>query len=236
MQLELGTSETLTITSDIGDQTVSWTSTDPSVATTDENGTVAAIEFGTAKIIATVGDMAATCEVEVALGELKFEQTELSLNIEETNVLFITTKIGNAEVVWESSDPSVAAVSDKGEVTAVGFGKAEITAAVADQKATSVIVVTLSELNFDQTNLSLVEGSKKDLTISTNIGDAPVVWQSSNSEIAEVKDGIVYAIKSGTVTISATVESITAECVVTVRKPIKLPPFEPIIPRPVISL
>lgn len=47
------------------DQTVVWSSSDPSVATVDENGIVTAIQAGTAQITAQVGGITTTCIVAV---------------------------------------------------------------------------------------------------------------------------------------------------------------------------
>ena len=44
---------------------VTWTSSDPAVATVDENGVVTAVANGTATITASIGDLSATCEVTV---------------------------------------------------------------------------------------------------------------------------------------------------------------------------
>ena len=57
--LKIGNTETLTATvlpADATDKTVAWSSTDPLVATVNNNGTVTALHDGTAFIIATVGN------------------------------------------------------------------------------------------------------------------------------------------------------------------------------------
>lgn len=60
--------ETLVATvnpSDADDATVTWTSSDPSVATVDENGLVTALAGGTTKITASAGGKSADCMVTV---------------------------------------------------------------------------------------------------------------------------------------------------------------------------
>lgn len=49
-----------------GDKTVTWTSSDESVATVDAEGNVTGVKVGTATITATCGDFTATCEVTVS--------------------------------------------------------------------------------------------------------------------------------------------------------------------------
>ena len=69
MEMSVGTSETLvaTVTPSNASQTVMWSSSNPEVATVNDNGVVTAIEVGTTTITATAagGAHTATCEVRV---------------------------------------------------------------------------------------------------------------------------------------------------------------------------
>ena len=68
--LELKEGDTATLHATVSpwnatDQTVTWTSSNPSVASVDQNGKVTALQEGTAVITAKAGDKTATCSVTV---------------------------------------------------------------------------------------------------------------------------------------------------------------------------
>lgn len=68
--LEIRVDDTATLTATVSpdnatDKTVTWTSSDATVASVDESGTVKAIKVGTATITATAGEKSATCAVTV---------------------------------------------------------------------------------------------------------------------------------------------------------------------------
>ena len=70
INLKTGESAELTATvlpANTTDKTVTWTSSDVTVATVDEDGNVTAIGVGTATITATCGDVSQTCDVVVSM-------------------------------------------------------------------------------------------------------------------------------------------------------------------------
>jgi uncharacterized protein YjdB len=69
MTLLAGNARSLTVTyspvNTTENKTVDWSSSDPSIASVDENGNVTGISAGTATIFATVGSFTASCQVKV---------------------------------------------------------------------------------------------------------------------------------------------------------------------------
>lgn len=135
---ELIEGETLTLTAtvkpdDATDKTVTWTSSDETVATV-KDGVVSAKKAGKATIIATCGIQSATCEITVkakviAASSITLDKTTAELVEGETLTLTATVKPDDATdktVTWTSSDETVATVKD-GVVTAFKPGKATIT-------------------------------------------------------------------------------------------------------------
>ena len=152
LSLKLGDSRTLTATvipSDATDSQVTWSSSDPSVATVSDQGEVTAVRAGNCTITATAGGKSAACTVTVSAKEIPVERitlssTSLSLKEGDSHRLTATVTPSDAtdsQVTWSSSDPSVATVSDQGEVTAVRAGNCTITATAGGKSATCTVRV-----------------------------------------------------------------------------------------------
>ena len=81
--------------------------------------------------------------------------------------------------------------------------------------------IVVTSVTLDSTSMTLVEGDTQKLTATispSNAENKAVIWTSSNSSVASVKDGLVTAIKSGTATITVKTDdgAKTATCMVTV--------------------
>ncbi len=121
---------------------VNWKSADTSVVTVAADGTVKAVGVGTTTIKVTVGNASASCKVTVVqpVTSISLNKTSLSMEALSTYQLTATAYPNDAydkSVKWESSDTSVATVSENGLVTAVGKGTVTI-------KATSTAVSSVS--------------------------------------------------------------------------------------------
>lgn len=147
--------ETLQLTATIypdsaTNKTVTWKSSDKTVATVDESGLVTAVGNGTANITATTedGNYTATCKVTVEIPELtlSLDKTELTLTqTEEQQKLTATVSDPEEKVTWLSSDPFVATVTRDGTVTAIANGTATITASAGDKTVSCTVKVALTD-------------------------------------------------------------------------------------------
>ena len=231
LSLKVGETETITATVspyNATDKTITWNSSDVSVATVSD-GKVTAKKSGTATITAKSGIYTADCTVDISVDteSVTLDKTSLELAVGETAQLTATVKPDDAtdkNVTWASSDESVAKVAN-GKVTAVKTGKATITANCGGKTAECAVTVTvpITSLTLDKTTLSLAVGESAQLTATVKPDDATdktVTWTSSDESVAKVADGKVAAVKAGKATITANCGGKTAECIVTVSVPV----------------
>ena len=147
--LSLYTKETVTLTATIEpsnatDKSVTWSSSDTSIATVNANGVVTAVGNGTATItVKTVdGAKTATCKVTVttkATGVSITNKKDVTLDCNNSSNKYYQctisvnpTNASNKNVTWSSDNTDVATVNDSGKITAVGIGEAIITVKTAD--------------------------------------------------------------------------------------------------------
>lgn len=155
LELEVEGTATLTATvkpDNATDKTVTWTSSDATVATVDNTGKVTAVKKGTATITAKVGDKSATCTVNVkekspvAVESITVTPATTTLEVGKTTVLGVTFKpenVADKTVTWKSSDESKATVDSKGAVTAKAEGTVTITATTKEGNKSATCTVTI---------------------------------------------------------------------------------------------
>ena len=133
---------------------IRWTSSDPKVAVV-RDGTVTGKKGGSAVITAETEDGGASAEIGVTVVEpvtsVKVKKSKLTLTEGDETVIeavVLPSSAGNQKLTWASSNQKVATVSDDGTVSAVGPGKATITAASTDgTKKSAKVQVTVGTIN-----------------------------------------------------------------------------------------
>jgi|GEM_PF-5709001 len=234
LTLTIGATEKLTATllpEDVTDKTVTWSTSDASIATVDAEGNVKAISVGEATITATCGDKSATCKVTVnpILAEsITLDKTELTLTIgasEKLTAIVLPEEVTDKTVTWSTSDAAIATVDTEGNVTAISVGEATITATCGDRTATCKVTVNpilAASITLDKTELTLTIGASEKLTATVlpeDVTDKTVTWSTSDAAIATVDtEGNVTAISVGEAVITATCGEISTSCRVIVEK------------------
>lgn len=208
---------------------VTWTSSNPDVATVDNAGKVTGIGAGNTTITATAGQKSANCAVTVVvlMDGISLNHTELAINKGSTEQL--TAKIEPEDtteekaITWSSSDPEIVSVDADGMVTAHKTGKAFVKASAVGASANCEVTVLspMTGITLDKSTLTLNRNTTEQLTVSFLPVDATdertVTWSSSAPEIADVdQQGNVVAHRIGTSSITARCGEFTATCDVTV--------------------
>ncbi len=223
---------------DVTDKTITWISSDISVATVSDSGVVKAVSAGEAVITArTVNGLEATCTVTVEARII--DPTGISLDttvktLTEGDEFMLTATVApddatDKTVTWTSSNTDVATVAD-GLVRALSAGRAIITAYTSNGfKATCNITVKAPDvlatsITLDRTTISGYPGDEFTLVATVLPADATdkrVEWISSDNTIATVtQTGLVTIVAAGECTVSAWTMDGTylhAECTVTAK-------------------
>ena len=163
----------------------------------------------------------------IKVEKVTIDPSSVTLNVGETTTLTASVSPSNATdktVSWLSTNTSVVTVSN-GTVTAVGEGRAEITATAGGKTGSCSIqvenkIVDVTNLTLDPPELTLYTGQSITLNATVTPSDATyntVQWWSSNENMITVSDdGVVTALAPGITTIVASAGTITVRCNVTV--------------------
>ena len=209
---------------------VSWSSSKPEVATVDNVGNVKAVAAGSGRITVSLEGFSASCDITVVVpvSSISLSQSAMDLIKGESKALTATVLPSDAtdrDVSWTSSNTSIASVDQSGMVTAHAGGSVTIKASAGGMYATCSVrvIVPVSSVTLNKTNLSLIKGESAKLTATVNPSDATdksVSWSSSNPSVATIAGGVVEARAGGTAVITVNASGKTATCTVVVTVPV----------------
>lgn len=209
--------------------TIEWTSSDESVATVDETGTVTAVAAGEADVTASVkdADIAASTHIKVVVTPTDVvapESIDLVTNGENTKSLdakLVPADATDVKLAYESSDESIATVDETGKVTAVANGECTITTYVTakteDAEASELSAVVVEAADSEEVDDSVATMPEDLAAIDSAFGVVPENLKAETKVTVTTNvEGITLDKTEGvltvgnTVTVTATVTPDTA--------------------------
>lgn len=170
---------------------LNYVSSDKTIATVSDKGEIHGVNIGKCTITATSADgtnVKATCEVEV----LPVYITSLTINSDKTQIvegetmqLTISYEPENAtisEVLWETSDPTLASINEEGALTAHKEGVVSIKATAKDGSTV-----------FDNKEIEVLPLLQSSITANANTSTNLIALKwSAASHVKNIKDYNVY--------------------------------------------
>jgi len=242
ISLAPGTQQQFTATGNFDDgstqvlTSLQWSSSATSVLTVDANGLALAVASGTSTVTATSGAIAGTASVTVTNATLVSlgiapSNSSMPANAEKQFTAIGTFSDNSTQdltlsVLWTTSNPAVATITDTGAVTSFTTGSTTITAASGTVSRSTTLTVSTAKLvsiTISPAN-ARVERHTSLLFTATGVysdgstSSLPIVsWHSSKPQFANMRStGILHAKKSGTLTLSATALGVTGTTTVTI--------------------
>ena len=243
IELVVGGSNTIkaTVTPSSANQSVTWTSSNSQVATVDSNGQVTAISIGKTIIVATsINGITSSVNVTVQSGkivltDINILQEVMSIELGQTKkigVIFTPNNATNQGLTWASSNTNILTVDGSGNIVPVSKGSVIVTATSIEGKHSDYITVEVVEpaniipetsITFSTNNYRIFVNDTVNLVpviLPSNVTYQSVIWSSSNRDVANVDNGLVYGLSAGTAIITATTRysGLTAKVTIIVDK------------------
>ena len=233
----------------LANRAVTWSSSNPTIATVSSSGLVTAVAAGTATVTARSDAVSATAAVSIAAPPpapvaaivVSLGSTSLAAGQGTQATATLRDAAGNVltgrTVTWSSANPEVATVTAAGRVTAVAPGTASVIATSEGQTGAATLTVVAPTpspvasvtLTASQTSLDIGQTLQVAVTLRDGAGNIltgrTIGWTSSSSAVLTVSPtGLVTALGSGTASVTATSEGKGGSISLTVVAPPPPPP------------
>ncbi len=229
-QIDIGSSADLSASvypKNAEDSTISWESSDKDIITVTSSGKLTAVGVGTAVVTAKTS-RGTSKKFTITVNEIMAQS--IAFSVSSTDILlgsttnlkyqFTPENTTDQTVAFSSSDESVISVSDRGVIKALELGSATIT--VKHKELSDSVTLTVQPIEATEITLVYpndVETNEKDIpklevkdTLQLSAQIMPenttfkdIVWSVSDHDIASIDEkGVLTALKSGTVVVTAT--------------------------------
>jgi uncharacterized protein YjdB len=213
-----------------------WSSSSANVLTVDATGLGIAVGPGASTVSVTSGTVSASTSVTVTtatLMSLAIAPANSSMPDDATKQFSATgtfsdnsTQDVTQSVLWSSSTPGVATITNLGLVTSLSTGSTTISAMLGSVNNSTTLTVSnvkLVSITISPANGRVQKGTSMKFTATGNYSDGStavltnVSWRSSKNNLANMRNsGILHAKKAGTLTVTASASGVTGSTSVTI--------------------
>ncbi len=200
---------------------LTWTSSDESVARVDSNGTVSGISTGMCVIAARAKNgVSAAANITVAKAPVSMTLSSATVVLSrderaaELSALVQPKAAEGCELNWSSSDENVVTVRE-GKLSAVGYGRAIVTATARNGLSAECVVYvseSAKEMAFRNETYALTIGGqavKAELVFTPSYAfEKDIKWTVDNERVAKVdENGLLTPVRYGTTSVTAVSDS-----------------------------
>ncbi|MEG3025627.1 MAG: Ig-like domain-containing protein, partial [Aeromonas sp.] len=239
VKLAIGTKTKLTAIATFADKTVqdvssqvTWLNSNIAIATIDSTGVITGVAAGSTTLAATLLNVTAS-SINVTVNNTSISALQV---IPAASTIALGTKIQlqalatfqngsvqdvSDQVLWSSSDTTLADINSVGMVTSKGIGQATLTATLGSISRSATLTITnaiTTSLQITPATSSLPKGTTQQFQAIATFSDnssqdvsSQVYWDSSNISVATVDlDGEVTAVTEGNSIISAQFQNVSS--------------------------
>lgn len=218
LELDINETSTLTVTfnKEIENKKISWNSSNPSIASVNEEGLVTGVAQGSTTITATAANnYKVECIVTVynLIESVDIQPVASKIvagDLIELNATIYPTNVKDSTLSWSLEETDCASIENN-VLTALKPGTIIINVVTINNKKDTIelTIYTNIEISFDVEDSIEIEIEKtKKINASISPSDIQfenINWYSENEEIATVESGLITALKEGKTNITASV-------------------------------
>lgn len=185
----------------VDNPTITWESSDETIATVDQEGNVEALAVGMVTISAKASNGVSdtrTIEVKEVVAEkieIKLDSTLIHNSTYSAKVVFYPENTTFQDIEWKAKNEKIVKVDSSGNVKALSVGKTTITAIQKDVEASiqiEVIPLDVEEIEITSTidgKLYLGNSAEFSAEVTPSNATYPTVyWKVEDTEIAEIDE------------------------------------------------
>ena len=187
------------------DKSLTWKSSNETVATVDSSGKLTALSSGSAKITVSTNNEGKTASLDVTVFEIP--ATSISLDIEGDSLqigdtLQLTAMVAPSfsKITWSSSNDSVATIDSDGRVIGISEGVTTAMAKTSNGLLDTCTITVYKVVNNIEIELPLESGGSIDFAIELPVLKFPVAENITRSFVLKLPEGSVIDVNRANLT------------------------------------